>query len=49
MYRDRKGVYRGLVGKPEGKKPFGSIILKWTFRKWDGGTDWIDLTQDWDR
>jgi hypothetical protein len=22
------------------------IILKWIFRKWDGGIDWIDLAQD---
>jgi ammonia channel protein AmtB len=21
----------------------GKIILKWIFRKWDGGMDWIDL------
>jgi hypothetical protein len=27
----------------------GRIILKWIFRKWDGGTDWIELTQDRDR
>jgi hypothetical protein len=26
-----------------------SIILKWFFRKWDGGVDWIDLVQDSDR
>jgi len=25
------------------------IILKWIFRKWDGGIDWIDLAQDRDR
>jgi len=25
------------------------IILKWIFRKWDGGLDWIDLAQDRDR
>jgi hypothetical protein len=25
------------------------IILKWILEKWDGGTDWIDLTQDRDR
>jgi len=25
------------------------IKLKWTFRKWNGGMDWIYLTQDRDR
>jgi hypothetical protein len=25
------------------------IILKWSFEKWDGGMDWIDLAQDWNR
>jgi hypothetical protein len=25
------------------------IILKWNFRKLDGGMDWIDLAQDRDR
>jgi hypothetical protein len=35
-----RGVYRVLVGKPEGKKPLGRpkrrwrIILGWIFRKW---------------
>jgi len=25
---------------------YGRIILRWIFRKWDGGMDWIDLAQD---
>jgi len=24
----------------------GRIILRWIFRKWDGGMDWIELAQD---
>jgi hypothetical protein len=39
----RRGVYRVLVGKPEGKRPLGRpgvdwrIILTWIFRKWKVG------------
>ena len=37
-----RGVYRGLVGKPEGKGSLGRIILRWILRKWDVGvwTGW---------
>ena len=43
-----RGVYRVLVGKPEGKRHWGDqdvdgrIILRWIFRKWEGvvGTEW---------
>jgi hypothetical protein len=37
---ERRGVYRILVGKPEGKRPLGRPgvngrkILRWIFRKW---------------
>jgi hypothetical protein len=23
----------------------GRIVLKWIFKKWDGGVDWIELAQ----
>jgi hypothetical protein len=38
-----RGVYRVMVGKPEGKSHWGDpgvdgrIILRWMFRKWDVG------------
>jgi hypothetical protein len=25
---------------------YGRIILKWIFKKWNGGMNWIDLAQD---
>jgi len=40
---DRRGAYRVLVGKPEGKNNFqdpvvdGKIMLRRIFNKWDGG------------
>jgi hypothetical protein len=40
-YGEWRGVYRVLVGKPEGKRPLGihrldgRIILRWIFLKWD--------------
>jgi len=52
---ERRSVYRVLVGKPEGKIPLRRPKLrwkdniKWIFRKWVGGLDWIDLAQDRDR
>ena len=51
----RRGAYRILVGRPEGKNHLenpgvdGRIILKCIFEKWDRGRDWIDLAQDGDR
>jgi len=37
-----RGVYRVLVGKPEGKRPLGRPRSRWTFRKLDVGV-WTGL------
>ena len=51
-----RGVYRVLVGKPEGKRPLGRPIRRWEDKiKVDlqevGGAcgHWIELAQDRDR
>ena len=53
---ERRGVYRVLVGKPEGKKPLGRPRRRWEDNiKMDlqevgcGGIDWIELFQVRDR
>ena len=52
----RRGVYRVLVGKPEGKRPLGRPRRRWKDNiKMDlqevgcGGMDWIELAQDRER
>jgi len=46
-----KGVYRVLVWKPEGKRPFARPKRRWAdnikldLQEVCGGMDWIDLTQ----
>jgi len=53
---EKRGVYRVLVGKPDGKRPLGRPRRRWENNiKMDHqvvgcrGMDWIDLTQDRDR
>jgi len=53
---ERRGVYRVLVGKPEGKRPLGRLRRRWEDNiKMDlqevgcGGMDWIELAHDTDR
>ena len=48
---ERRGAYRVLVGKPEGRRP-----LERPRHRWDGNiemdlrqVDWVDLAQDRDR
>jgi hypothetical protein len=53
---ERRGAYRALLGKPEGRRPFGRPRRRWEDNiKMDlrevgwGGMDWINLAQDRDR
>ena len=50
---ERRGIYRVLVGKAEGKRPLGRSRLTWKDNiKMDlqevgcGGMDWIELAQN---
>ena len=53
---ERRGVYRILVGKAEGKRPLGGPRRRWEDNiKMDlqevryGGIEWLELAQDRDR
>jgi len=52
---ERRGIYRVLVGRPEGKRPLGRPRRRWEDIKLDlqkvgcGSLDWIKLAQDRDR
>ena len=53
---ERRGIYKVLVGKPEGKRPLGRARrrsennIKMDLQELGcGGMDWIDLAQDMDR
>jgi len=53
---EERGVYRVLVGKPEGKRPLGRSRRRWVDNiRMDlqevecGHMDWIELAQDRDR
>jgi hypothetical protein len=55
-YGERRGIYRVLVEKPEGKRQLGRPRLRWEdIIKMDlqkvgyRGVDWIELAQDRDR
>jgi len=53
---ERRGIYRVLVGKPEGKRPLGRPRYRWedNIKMYlqevgCGDMDWIKLAQDRDR
>jgi hypothetical protein len=48
---ERRGAYRALVGKPEGRRPLGRPRRRWEDLRevGGGGMDWINLAQDRDR
>jgi hypothetical protein len=53
--RDRRGAYRSLVERPDGKRPLGKPRRRWEDNikmtpqevGW-GGMDWISLAEDRD-
>jgi hypothetical protein len=51
-YGERRGAYRVLVRKPEGRRPLGRQRSRWEDIKMDlrevgwGSMDWIDLVYD---
>jgi len=46
-----RGIYRVLVGKPEGKRPHGRPRHRWedNIKEGCGCIDWIEPVQDRDR
>ena len=51
-----RGVHRGLMGRPEGKRPLGRPRCRWEdnikMDLWEVGggcEDWMELAQDRDR
>jgi len=53
---EERGVYRVLLGKPEGKRPLGRPRLRWVYNirmglqeVGCGCMDWIGLVQDTER
>ena len=52
-YGERRGIYKVLVGKPEGKRPLARPRFRWKDNikmvlqeVLCGGMDWIELAQD---
>jgi hypothetical protein len=54
-YGEKRGAYRILMGRPEGRRPLGRHRRRWEYNiKMDlqevgWGMDWIEVAQDRDR
>jgi hypothetical protein len=53
---EKRGVYRILVGRTEGRRPLGRLRRGWEYNikmhlqeMGSGGMDWIELAHDRDR
>jgi hypothetical protein len=52
---EKRGAYRILVGRPEGRRPLGRPRRRWEdnikmdLQEVGWGMDWIELAQDMDR
>jgi hypothetical protein len=52
---EKRGAYRILVGRPEGRRPLGRSRRRWEdnikmgLQEVGWGMDWIELAQDRDR
>jgi hypothetical protein len=52
---EKRGAYRILVGRPEGRRPLGRPRRRWDdniktdLQEVEWGMDWIELAQDRDR
>jgi hypothetical protein len=52
---EKRGAYRILVGRPEGRRPLGRHRRRWEdnikrdLQEMGWGTDWIELAQGRDR
>jgi hypothetical protein len=50
---EKRGAYRILVERPEGRRPLGNPRRRWEdnikMKHWDGGMDWTEVAQDRDR
>jgi len=55
MFGGEERCIQVFCGETLQKRPLGRpsvdgrIILRWIFRKWDGGMDWFDLDQVMDK